>query len=107
MVPARFESGPGRLVPGADPSRPVVRVIYRDREGRRITLDQQPSDTPSDSITGEHRVSINGLMPGDTLVTTSPDGLTRIRWIAQRKFWLSLSGRVEVDSLRALVGRIR
>lgn len=31
---------PGRLVPGADPSRPVVRVVYLDR-GRMILLDQQ------------------------------------------------------------------
>ncbi|MDQ5841229.1 MAG: zf-HC2 domain-containing protein [Chloroflexota bacterium] len=30
----------GRLVPGADPSRPVVRVVYLDR-GRMILLDQQ------------------------------------------------------------------
>ncbi|MGZ8392707.1 MAG: zf-HC2 domain-containing protein, partial [Gemmatimonadales bacterium] len=31
---------PGRLVPGADPNRPVVRVVYLER-GRMIMLDQQ------------------------------------------------------------------
>jgi hypothetical protein len=31
----------GRLVPGADPNRPVVRVVYLDTRGRMILLDQQ------------------------------------------------------------------
>ena len=31
----------GRLVPGADAGRPVVRVVYRDTRGRMILLDQQ------------------------------------------------------------------
>ncbi len=31
----------GRLVAGADPNRPVVRVVYRDQRGRMILLDQQ------------------------------------------------------------------
>lgn len=31
----------GRLVPGADANRPVVRVVYTDSRGRLILLDQQ------------------------------------------------------------------
>jgi hypothetical protein len=31
----------GRLVPGADPARPVVRVVYLDSRERMILLDQQ------------------------------------------------------------------
>jgi anti-sigma factor RsiW len=31
----------GRLVAGADPNRPVVRVVYLDSRGRMILLDQQ------------------------------------------------------------------
>jgi anti-sigma factor RsiW len=31
----------GRNVPGADPARPVVRVVYLDPRGRMILLDQQ------------------------------------------------------------------
>ena len=31
----------GRLVAGADPNRPVVRVVYMDSRGRTILLDQQ------------------------------------------------------------------
>ena len=40
MTPEFIGLTPGRLVPGADPSRPVVRVVYLDR-GRMILLDQQ------------------------------------------------------------------
>ena len=40
MTPEFMGLTPGRLVPGADPSRPVVRVVYLDR-GRMILLDQQ------------------------------------------------------------------
>lgn len=40
MSPEFIGLTPGRLVPGADPSRPVVRVVYQDR-GRMILLDQQ------------------------------------------------------------------
>lgn len=40
MSPEFIGLTPGRLVPGADPNRPVVRVVYQDR-GRMILLDQQ------------------------------------------------------------------
>jgi hypothetical protein len=31
----------GVVVPGADATRPVVRVVYQDSQGRLIMLDQQ------------------------------------------------------------------
>ena len=31
----------GKNSPGADPTRPVVRVVYQDSQGRLIFLDQQ------------------------------------------------------------------
>lgn len=40
MTPEFIGLTPGRLVPGADPNRPVVRVVYLDR-GRMVLLDQQ------------------------------------------------------------------
>ena len=98
MNPSRVEAGPGRLVPGADPDREVVRVTYTSGI-RRLVFDQQLGDTLQGS-------SINGLMPGDTLVTTSPNNVTQVRWI-DRKFWLSLSGGMPADSGRVLVERIR
>ena len=41
MSPEFIGLAQGRLVPGADPARPVVRVVYRDTRGRMILLDQQ------------------------------------------------------------------
>jgi hypothetical protein len=41
MTPEFIGLTQGRLVPGADPTRPVVRVVYRDTRGRMILLDQQ------------------------------------------------------------------
>jgi hypothetical protein len=40
LTPEFIGLAPGRLVSGADPNRPVVRVVYLDR-GRMILLDQQ------------------------------------------------------------------
>jgi hypothetical protein len=98
MQPSRVESGPGRLVAGADPERDVVRVTYADARGKRFYLDQQLGDTRTGSF--------NGLMQGDTLVTTGESGANRVRWV-DRKFWLSLTGGVGGDSLRAMVLRVR
>jgi hypothetical protein len=41
MTPEFIGLAQGRLVTGADPARPVVRVVYRDTRGRMILLDQQ------------------------------------------------------------------
>jgi hypothetical protein len=41
MTPELIGLTYGRLVAGADPNRPVVRVVYVDSRGRMILLDQQ------------------------------------------------------------------
>lgn len=41
MTPEFIGLTAGRLVAGADPTRPVVRVVYVDTRGRMILLDQQ------------------------------------------------------------------
>ncbi len=41
MSPAFMGLAQGRLSPGADSTRPVVRVVYQDSQGRMIMLDQQ------------------------------------------------------------------
>jgi hypothetical protein len=41
MTPEFIGLTPGRLVPGADGTRPVVRVVYLDSRDRMILLDQQ------------------------------------------------------------------
>ena len=99
MAPARVEVGPGRLVPGAAPEREVVRVVYADATGRPLFLDQQPGEGAD--------ASVNGLMSGDTLVTPTGSGASQVRWVDRNGFWLSLTGTAPLDSLRAMVARIR
>jgi anti-sigma factor RsiW len=72
---------PGRLVPGADPSRNVVRAVYLDRNGTPFFLDQQRM-----SATGGTRPS-GGLTRGDVQ--------------------LFLNGNLSADSAGALAQRIR
>jgi hypothetical protein len=74
----------GRLVPGADPTRPVVRVVYLDTRGRMILLDQQ-------------RMRSGQSAPGTT------GGL---RW-AVGDVMLYLRGEPGPDVLRSLQRRVR
>jgi hypothetical protein len=54
----------GRLVAGADPNRPVVRVVYVDSRGRMILLDQQRMRTGQapGSAEGNLRWSVGDVM---------------------------------------------
>jgi hypothetical protein len=54
----------GRLVAGADPNRPVVRVVYVDSRGRMILLDQQRMRTGQapGAAEGSLRWSIGDVM---------------------------------------------
>jgi hypothetical protein len=74
----------GRTSPGADATRPVVRVVYQDSQGRLILLDQQR------------------LRPGQT--TTAPGA--EPHWIVG-EVSLHLSGEVSPDILRNLRARVR
>jgi hypothetical protein len=74
----------GRTSPGADATRPVVRVVYQDFQGRLILLDQQR------------------IRPGQV---TSPPG-TGPHWIVG-EVSLHLSGEVGPDVLKNLRARVR
>ena len=74
----------GRTSPGADTTRPVVRVVYQDSQGRLILLDQQR------------------LRPGQA--TSAPGAGPH--WIAG-EISLHLSGEVGADVLRNLRPRVR
>ncbi len=102
--------GPGSLVPGADPARDVVRVVYADPQGRRLQLDQQRIPLPQDTgLAARERAlpAALGLSWGDTLGTIGPGGVARLRWLDRSGLWISLSGNVPEDSLRALLARVR
>jgi Putative zinc-finger len=84
MTPEFIGLAQGRLVPGADPSRPVVRVVYLDSRDRMILLDQQrmrPGQAPG-SPTGNLRWTIGDVM-------------------------LYLRGEPSVEVLRSLQRRVR
>jgi len=90
LLPDHFEMSVGTRVPGAVDSLPVVRVVYRDG-GNALLLDEQRRA---------------GLTPGDTLVGTAEAGVSVLQWNSAG-FWLSLAGRLPVDSLERLARRIR
>jgi hypothetical protein len=102
--------GPGSLVPGADPARVVVRVVYTDPQGRRLQLDQQRIPLPQDTGRAARDRAVPatlGMAWGDTVATTGPGGEARLRWLDRSGLWISLSGNVPADSLRALLARVR
>ena len=74
----------GRTSPGADATRPVVRVVYQDSQGRLILLDQQR------------------LRPGQATSAPGADP----HWIVG-EVSLHLSGEVSPDVLRNLRARVR
>jgi anti-sigma factor RsiW len=74
----------GRTSPGADATRPVVRVVYQDSQGRLILLDQQR------------------LRPGQATTAPGPEP----HWIVG-EVALHLSGEVSPDILRNLRTRVR
>ncbi|HEU4681802.1 MAG TPA: zf-HC2 domain-containing protein [Gemmatimonadales bacterium] len=64
MSPEFIGLTPGRGVPGADGARPVVRVVYLDRRGRMILLDQQRMRTGQapGAATGALRWALGDVM---------------------------------------------
>ncbi|HEU4524433.1 MAG TPA: zf-HC2 domain-containing protein [Gemmatimonadales bacterium] len=84
MSPLFMGLASGRNSPGADATRPVVRVVYQDSQGRLIFLDQQR------------------IRPGQS--TAAPGA--EPHWV-QGEIALHLSGEVGPDILRNYRGRVR
>jgi len=84
MSPAFVGLAQGRLSPGADSTRPVVRVVYQDPQGRMVLLDQQR------------------LRPGQSTAYGGADPHWTIRDVL-----LHLHGEPGPDVLRSLRGRVR
>jgi len=83
MTPQFIGLTQGRGVPGADPARPVVRVVYLDTRGRLILLDQQR------------------MQPGQAAPASGS-----LRW-AVGDILLYLHGEPGADVLRNLQPRVR
>jgi hypothetical protein len=84
MTPALIGLTRAQLIPGTNPPRPVVRVVYLDGRGRMILLDQQRMTA--------------GQAP------TTPSG--SLRW-AIGDVMLYLRGEPSQDALRSLQVRVR
>ena len=81
MSPMFMGLAQGVSVPGADATRPVVRVVYQDTQGRLIFLDQQritarpehcPPTTPLSWIQGDIGMWLHGEVGPDILRTYRP-----------------------------------
>ncbi len=107
MEPAEVQTGPGTALMGADPARPIVRVIYLDPPGRQLWLDQQRM-TENDVTSGVERAQQKeSFLEGDTLFVREGIGASTLRWESQSSFRLALTGYLPVDSLRAFSRRVR
>jgi hypothetical protein len=84
MTPQFIGLTRGQLVAGADPARPVVRVVYLDSRGRMILLDQQRTRA--------------GQTPGGAA--------GNLRWVTG-DVMLYLRGEPSPDVLRSLQARVR
>ncbi len=84
MTPQFIGLTRGQLVAGADPARPVVRVVYLDSRGRMILLDQQRTRA--------------GQTPGAAA--------GNLRWVTG-DVMLYLRGEPSPDVLRSLQARVR
>lgn len=87
LTPEEAYIAPGRIVPGAQRDRPLVRLAYRTPGGGRLLLDQQRL-SPS---AGSREASI--------AVSTSANGVTVAQWIDREGFWISLAGHMDQDEL--------
>jgi hypothetical protein len=83
MTPQFIGLTRGQLVAGADPARPVVRVVYLDSRGRMILLDQQR-----------------------TRAGQTPNAAGSLRWVTG-DVMLYLRGEPSPEVLRSLQGRVR
>jgi hypothetical protein len=93
LNPEAVEIAQGSALPGADPGKAVVRVVYNAPEGRLI-MDQQRLDRP-------------GSREPNIAISTAPNGVSVAQWVDRGGFWISLAGRADQQTLLAIANRIR
>jgi anti-sigma factor RsiW len=98
LTPERFDVGPGTLVPGGDPTREVVRVVYA---GGGIVLDQQRTQEPA-----AMRRTARYEDAAARRLTAQP-AAQEIEWRSKDGFRYVVTGSVGADSLEALADRVR
>jgi hypothetical protein len=98
LSPERFDVGPGTLVPGGDPTRDVVRVVYA---GGAIVLDQQRAE----ELAARRRAARYEDAAAKSLAAQAAP--PEIDWLAGDGFRYVVTGTVGADSLKALAARVR
>jgi hypothetical protein len=93
LNPEAVEVAQGSALPGADPDKAVVRVVYNAPEGRLI-MDQQ-------------RLGRSGGREPSIAISTAPNGVSVAQWVDRGGFWISLAGRADQQTLLAIANRIR
>lgn len=93
LNPEAVEIAQGSALPGADPGKAVVRVVYNAPEGRLI-MDQQ-------------RLGRSGGREPSIAISTAPNGVSVAQWVDRGGFWISLAGRADQQTLLAIANRIR
>ena len=94
LAPDRVETGPGTAVSGADPSLPLVRVIYASGS---VTLDQQ---RPATQVAARRETAAEAA-------TGATAGANVTAWQERGGIRYVITGSVPADSLRALGARVR
>lgn len=92
LNPEAVEIAQGSALPGADPGKAVVRVVYNAPEGRLI-MDQQ-------------RLGRGGRSEPNIAISTAPNGVSVAQWVDRGGFWISLAGRADQQTLLAIANRI-
>lgn len=92
MTPEAVEIAAGSALPGADPNRAVVRVIYNAPAGR-IILDQQ-------------RLNRAGSQEPDITISTAPSGVSVAQWVDWKGYWISLASHTSQEALLAIANSI-
>ena len=93
LNPEAVEIAQGSVLPGADPGKAVVRVVYNAPEGRLI-MDQQ-------------RLGRGGRSEPNIAISTAPNGVSVAQWVDRGGYWISLAGRADQQTLLAIANRIR
>jgi anti-sigma factor RsiW len=97
MTPERFDVGPGTLVPGGDPTREVVRVVYVS--GAVAVISSVPR-TPAMRRAARYEDAAAKRLAAQTAGK-------EIEWRSSDGFRYVVTGTVGAESLRALADRVR
>ncbi len=94
LAPERVETGPGTAVPGADPSLPLVRVIYASGS---VILDEQ---RPATEVAARREAATDAATGAAARASVTA-------WQEHGGIRFVITGSVPADSLRALGARVR